>query len=78
MLLITKTSMRKYHYTALVKGNKIESTSTAELSKAINEAIGFPIVSQNVLYNYFLRPQIMKNNKLATLNLERSLVTPSS
>ena len=61
--------MREYHYTALVNGNKIESTPTAELSKAINEAIGFPIVSKNVLYNCFIRPQIMKNNKLTTLNL---------
>lgn len=69
--------MRKYNYTANINGNQIETNSIEALTNAINETIGFPIVSKDMLYNYFIRPNVVKHKKLQSLNLRRELISVS-
>ena len=66
----------KYLYSANIKGLPFECAEIHNLVKKINEIYEFPIVSNNVLYNYFTRPQKMKsrNGVLAPLFLQRTMV----
>lgn len=66
--------MRKYLYTANIKGMHVECNNIPQLAKAINDAYDFPIVTVNKLYNYFIRPHVIKNDKLQQLHLERHLL----
>ena len=70
--------MKKYQYTANIRGNEITCTGIPALTKAINDTVGFPIVSKDSLYNHFIRPQVVKSNKLESLQLHRQLVSSSS
>jgi len=66
----------KYLYSANIKGQPFECAEIHNLVKKINEIYEFPIVSNNVLYNYFTRPQKMKsrNGVLAPFILQRTMV----
>ena len=75
ILYITKNKMKKYQYTANVMGNKIICIGIPDLTKAINDTVGFPIVTKDSLYNYFIRPHVVKSKKLDALQLERHLLT---
>lgn len=77
MLLITTNQMKKYLYTANIKGMHMECTNIPQLAKAINDAYDFPIVTPNKLYNYFIRPHVTKTDKLHSLHLERHLAATS-
>ena len=70
----------KYLYSANIKGQPFECAQIPKLVKKINEIYEFPIVSNNVLYNYFTRPQQMKsrNGVLAPLFLERTMIPCAS
>ena len=59
--------MRKYIYTANVKGQEIETQSLKNLAEQINSIYEFPIVTQHTLNNFFTRPHLMK---LKCKNLE--------
>ena len=53
----------KYLYSANIKGNRYECSQVKNLAKKINEAYDYPVVSNNVLYNYFTRSHKMKRRK---------------
>ena len=70
--------MKKYEYATKVHEKEIKCSSIPALASAINDEIGFPIVSNNSLYNHFIRPEIVKSKKLDTLQLRREPFTPPS
>eukprot|EP01048_Picozoa_sp_COSAG05_P002687 COSAG05_NODE_114_length_18068_cov_60.696422_7_plen_82_part_00 len=50
--------MKRYTYNILVAGKNSECFSTKEVSAFINSAVGVPIVSDNMILNYFSRPHL--------------------
>ena len=66
----------KYLYSANIKGNRYECSQVKNLTKKINEAYDYPVVSNNVLYNYFTRSHKMKRRKtvLEPFCLERFIL----
>jgi hypothetical protein len=51
--------MKRYTYNILVAGKNSECFSTKEVSAFINSAVGVPIVSTNMILNYFSRPHLV-------------------
>ena len=78
ILYITKAVMKKYEYAAKVHEKEIKCSSIPALASAINDEIGFPIVTNNSLYNHFIRPEVVKGKKLEALHLRREPFTSSS
>ena len=52
--------MSKYLYYANVRGHTIETVTIHDLVKQFNEMYGYPILTNNKTYNYFLRPHRMQ------------------
>jgi|EP01044_Picomonas_judraskeda_P018014 hypothetical protein len=63
--------MKKYLYTAKIQDQMIECTNIPQLTEKINAAVGFPVVSNNSLYNHFSRPHVVKTKKFDVLELRR-------
>lgn len=53
-------TMTKYLYYANVKGTTIETKTIGALVKQFNDIYGYPILTKNSTYNYFLRPHRMQ------------------
>ena len=53
--------MKRYSYYANIKGVDINAGNIHTLVEKINTILGLPLVSTNSLYNFFTRPDTMKN-----------------
>jgi hypothetical protein len=58
--------MKRYTYTVTVLGQTYECGSLREVGECCNRAFGAPIVSVDMLLNYFSRPHVVSKRLLGT------------
>ena len=58
--------MKRYTYTVSVVGQTYECGSIREVGECCNRAFGAPIISIDVLLNYFSRPHVVSKRLLGS------------
>ena len=58
--------MKRYTYTVSVLGQTYECASLREVGECCNRAFGAPIISIDVLLNYFSRPHVVSKRLLGS------------
>ena len=53
--------MVQYLYYAKIRGEQIQFKSITALVHCLNSSYGYPILTNNKTYNYFLRPERMSS-----------------
>jgi len=61
----------RYIYTTTIKDKVIQEKGVAKFVYAVNTEIGLPILTTNILYNYFSRPEKMKVSVVNSMPITR-------
>jgi len=56
--------MKRYTYTVIFRDQTFTCDSTREVAECCNSAIGMPLVSMDMVLNYFTRPDVVSDRML--------------
>ena len=67
--------MGKYQYSAIIKGETVQTNTVAEMTMKINTLFEYPVVTKDTLNNFFTRSHLMrlKAINLQSLHLQRTV-----
>ena len=60
-----------YIYTTKIKDKVIREKGVGRFIFAVNSEVGVPLLTANILYNYFSRPDQMKASAANSINITR-------
>ena len=58
--------MKRYTYIVICRDQTFTCDSTREVAECCNSAIGMPLVSMDMVLNYFSRPSVVSKRMLGT------------
>ena len=61
----------RYIYTTTIKDKVIREKGVAKFVYAVNTEIGLPILTANILYSYFSRPEKMRVSVVNSMPITR-------